>query len=339
VKKIFLLIVLFVVSAFSANAQTLAQPPKLIRFYSYLNPQQTYTFPIFSSAKAGDTLFAFITPGSGIAVTDPQETWTLVPGTTGLWTATASGNTVTVTISFSQVSYVEAIFADYSASLVLDQAAQESFGTGTSSLSFSITPKQANDLVLGYGWNGTTNYDSLTGGTGYTLEAFDNAIYFEDQIQSAAGPITSSASWSSPVGWYQGVAAFKLAVAPLPVVTLPVTGSLLFDAGGAVYIGTINVQQWNGSVGVPAGTLASDANGVLTGTLTANPNFVDANGNLNFAFSLNIPNVPNGFNWAVPVQEIQQGSTGLVVNEVLFQQPFMTKLLAITKSFSISLVP
>src|ERR1700731_4224731 len=97
-----LLRVLFLLASFLpckfAEAQTLAQPPKLIHFYSYSNPQQTYTFPIFSSVKAGDTLLAVIPSGAGTSITDPAETWALVPNTAGLWTAISTGAPVTVTI-------------------------------------------------------------------------------------------------------------------------------------------------------------------------------------------------------------------------------------------------
>ncbi len=135
----------------------------------------------------------------------------------------------------------------------------------------------------------------------------------------------------------------KLFVNDVPLnINLTVSGSMTFEDSTAVYNGAITVQQWNGTFWMPAGNVASDASGVLSGTLTVNPNWVDASGNVEIEWSLpgatGTQTIATGTQ-TIPLAQFQQGSTGLVVKLILFKAVFLAKMLAVTKSSSIALTP
>jgi|SRR5579859_222058 len=108
---------------------------------------------------------------------------------------------------------------------------------------------------------------------------------------------------------------------PLPTLTLNLNSgsTAVYDDTSAILPGPITVSQLqNPTSTVGIGTITSDNAGNLSGSLTINPNWVDANGNLTFLFGL--PAVPNVISYPVPVGEFQHGSTGLTINLVLFKQ-------------------
>jgi len=107
----------------------------------------------------------------------------------------------------------------------------------------------------------------------------------------------------------------------LPTVTLGINSfsKAIYDDLSAILPGSITVSQLqNPTSTVGIGTITSDSAGNLSGSLTINPNWIDANGNLIFLFGL--PLVPNVISYPVPVGEFQHGSTGLTINLVLFKQ-------------------
>lgn len=122
------------------------------------------------------------------------------------------------------------------------------------------------------------------------------------------------------------------------ILTVNSNSTLVFDDGSVVYNGTLIPEQWNPSTSawVQAGSVMSQA-GVLSGTLVIDPNLADPTGNIQFQFSL--PGIANMGLPTVPLIRFQQGSSGITVNETLFKQPFMTKLLAVEKVSGIALTP
>lgn len=149
---------------------------------------------------------------------------------------------------------------------------------------------------------------------------------------------TGSYSASVPQGhseaWGAKLFAFTFTAPPAPSIPLAVnTGSTaVYDDATPVLPGPVTVSQLqNPTTTAVIGTISSDTSGNLSGSITVNPNWADANGNLNFVFSL--PVVPNLITYPVPVGEFAHGSTGLTINLVLFKQgPLGIKLqtLAVT---------
>jgi hypothetical protein len=133
-----------------------------------------------------------------------------------------------------------------------------------------------------------------------------------------------------------------LTVGAPPPISLAVTGSILFDDATTVYTGPITIQQWNAttSAWVTAGTVATDVNGILTGTFIVDPNLQDASGNVQFQFAIPGATVPLASTTnTMPIAEFTQGSTGLTVTEVLFKAPFLASATAVSKSSLVSLTP
>ena len=127
-------------------------------------------------------------------------------------------------------------------------------------------------------------------------------------------------------------------VAIPPNIPLTISGSMLFDDGTVVYVGPILLEQFDGVNWVQAGSAASDATGTLSGTLIINPNLVDADNYITLRYTIPgttapIASVEN----AMPVDEFQQGAASLTAKVVLYKAVFLKKLLAVTKSSTVSL--
>jgi hypothetical protein len=103
----------------------------------------------------------------------------------------------------------------------------------------------------------------------------------------------------------------------------------VFDDGTPVLPGSIVISQLQNPtttpITVPVGTIVSDSTGHLSGSLQINPNpqFLDANGNVDLVFGL--PLFPNLFTYPVPAAEFQQGATGLTLNLVLYKKALVVK--------------
>ncbi len=93
---------------------------------------------------------------------------------------------------------------------------------------------------------------------------------------------------------------------------------------------TILQQQTTQTLG-SVGTVSLDASGTLSGSISVDPSFVDGNGNA--TLQLGIPTVPGAVSYTIPMAELQQGSTGLKLNVVIFRKVLLPK------SLSASLVP
>jgi hypothetical protein len=321
-KRFFSSLSLLFVLLTTAHGQGIAVQKKAIGAITYPRPVAVYVTPMASTIQ-GNTLVAIIFPAP-VSVSDSQSNaWTPVPNTYA-WITNSAGGPETITVTYSQSQYYEAIYAEYPGQLSVDVATKEVSGSGLTGTSNSITAT-ANDTVIGYGFNNTTNYDGVSAVAPFTLEAASDAIFFEDLMTSTTGPISSSGTWSSAVNWIQGVIALKPAVPPAPNVTLtinttaPNISSAIFDNNTPILTGPIAVAQiQNPTTTIGIGTIMSDQNGNLSGTLVVNPNWVDSNGNLNFAFGL--PILPNVVVFPFPVAEFQHNSTGLTINLVVFKQ-------------------
>lgn len=110
----------------------------------------------------------------------------------------------------------------------------------------------------------------------------------------------------------------------LPSVTWTINpgSTALFDDGTPILASTGVVINQTGAT-AQAGSIASDANGNLSGSITVNPNLADSNGNITLTFGLSL--FPNVLSYPVPVMEFEQGETGLTLNLVLFKKALMVK--------------
>jgi IPT/TIG domain/Glucodextranase, domain B len=182
----------------------------------------TYTCTYPQGNRAGDTLVFAVNGGlSAQSVTDSQgNNWVpVVNGPIELWYAInskAGANVVTLTFPAAQV--LQAVCAEYSGLYLLDQVSQIASGESSTATSPNITTSSANDLVIGFGINFTTNGPNLTPGTGFTLRGSAN-VFLEDKVQSAAGTTNSTMNYGAVVDWNQAVAAFTPFATGSPVIT------------------------------------------------------------------------------------------------------------------------
>ena len=222
----------------------------------------------------------------------------------------------TITITLTQPGALQALPVEYAGVTGVTVSAIAN-GSGTAPLSFSL-PAAAGNIIVGFGAEWTNSYQGPSApGTGFAFEG-NNPVWLQDLTVTAAGNITSTATYSSPVNWYTGVAVLNT-VPPVPNVILAVNSgsTATYDNNTPIMTGTVNVtQQENPTTTVQIGVITSDSSGNLTGSLIVNPNWTDANENLNFIFS--IPGIPYAITYPVPVGEFQHGSTGLTINLVLF---------------------
>ena len=231
-------------------------------------------------------------------------------------------------------TFGEIYIVELTGGMSVDGLAQAS-GAGTPAL--VTAPATSGDVVVVFCVTGTCLLSS-----GWTsLSSFNNNLVAWQK--SSASNVLSSFKVTSD--WV--LTAISLRPALLSPPSLPITltintaspdiSSLIFDDGSAVYVGAIIPQQLNGTSWISTGIVTCDANGLLTGTFTINPNYADANGNVSFQFSL--PGLANLGQQTMPLVKFQQGSTGFTIKEVLFKSLFLKSLLAVEKSTSVSLTP
>jgi hypothetical protein len=145
--------------------------------------------------------------------------------------------------------------------------------------------------------------------------------------QTAAGSVTPSFTVSRE--WNLLLVDVPPAPAPLANVVLTASGSVKFDDGTTVYTGAVGVSQLNGTAWVQAGSVNSDVNGVLTGSLIINPNLA-VNGVITLQFS--IP-VVGSTSLALPLLQFRQGATAVTLTSVLY------KSVLLPKSFTLAVTP
>jgi malectin (di-glucose binding ER protein) len=124
----------------------------------------------------------------------------------------------------------------------------------------------------------------------------------------------------------------------------PNASSILFDDQSVVYVGPITVQQKGPAGNLVAGAISVDTKGLLSGSISVNPNagYLDPNGNMTFLF--NIPNMPGAISQTLSAAEFQQGALGITVNMVIYRAPLFAPKPGVLpqlalKSFGVSLTP
>jgi len=182
--------------------------------------------PYNSLNVAGNTLVVFgrFTGGSGTpTISDTNgNTWiNLFDVTNGsdinmVWVAYGAKSSTTtnyVTVAQPTQASVQMLIAEYSGvtsvSPQLDQSA-EATGTSTAANSGNVTTLVANDLLLGFVSNSTTNGLTITPGASFTTRATVNGnTYLEDRVVTTTGTYNASATLSSSVPWFCAVVALK----------------------------------------------------------------------------------------------------------------------------------
>jgi hypothetical protein len=234
----------------------------------------------------------------------------------------------------SGTTFGEIYIVELTGGMSVDGLAQ---ANGAATPALVTAPAASGDVVVAFCVTGTCSLAS-----GWTpLSSFNNNLVAWQK--SSASNVLSSFDVSSD--WVLTAISLKptvLSPPPLPITLTintasPNISSLIFDDGTAVYVGAIIPQQLNGSSWISTGTVTCDADGLLTGTFTINPNYADSNGNVSFQFTL--PGIANLGLQTMPLAKFQQGSTGFTIKEVLFKSLFLKSLLAVEKSTSVSLTP
>jgi hypothetical protein len=308
-----------------AMGQTPIVQSKFVSALSYPAPSAIYS-EVLKPTAAGDTVFVTIPPTGNPIVTSLQGN-IFVQVCPDLWEETVQAASETITVTYPSVTYTIIAIAEYSGGWVED-ACGIAGGSGTAATSPTVTAS-AGDLLIGYGWNSTSNYVGATAVAPLTLEGFGN-IFIEDGMNATADSVSSSAAWSSSVNWTQAIAAFKPTV---QTVTLAASGSVAYDDGSSPFgqTGTtVSVLQQEGTSWQNIGNLNVAPNNTVSGSLTVNPNFlVGGQVMLEVSIAGITPFAPVGFD----PRQFQQGSTGLLLNIVLF------KSITLPKSESMALTP
>jgi hypothetical protein len=247
---------------------------------------------------------------------------------------TAVSRVVTCPAPASGSTFGEIYIVELTGAMSVEAEAQANGAKSPAQVTLQAT---SGDVLVAFCITGTCTLPS-----GWTaLSALDDNLVAWNKSTSSS----VSASFSVTSNWVLTAVSLKptvVAAASLPITLAinsasPNLSSLTFDDGTVVYVGAIVPEQWNGSTWVSAGSVASDANGKLTGTFTINPQYADANGNISLQFAL--PGIANMGQQTMPLSKFQQGSTGFTVKEVLFKSLFLKQLLAVEKSSSVTLTP
>lgn len=218
-------------------------------FASYANVQKNLTNDCASgpacakaygvNPTANHLLVVWVRNGNGTSTTSQSvadtigNSWTAltsVDQTTnlrlqGFFAVNSTTAADTVTVSVAPNASLRIAIYEYSGNAtsgVLDVQSTGSGASGTSLASGSITPNQANSLVMAAG--AVSGTETCTAGTNFTMEdqvpaAPNTKLCVEDWIQTTAtattGPMTISASDT----WGAGVVAFKPASGAAPAGT------------------------------------------------------------------------------------------------------------------------
>jgi hypothetical protein len=196
----------------------------------------------------------------------------------------------------------------------------------TSPATGTLTPA-AGDFVVAFCITGTCSDASEWG----ALTNYDDNLVAE--FTSANGT-TLTPSFATTSNWVLTMVSLKPAPpAPPATINLGVSGSITLVSGAPVINpgGALVANQWNGTTWTALGVVTLNSTGTLSGQLGINPAYVDSSGNISFQFC--VPGVINCVTETFQLVEFQQGSTGLVINAVIFPA------VLVPKSVSIALTP
>jgi hypothetical protein len=255
---------------------------------------ETYSCPFSSPNLAGDTLVLSARIAASVTITDTQgNTWNSIAtnSSTGLWYATnvkAGANHITITYAANHL--FQGACVEYSGALHPDVFSTIASGTGTAATSASVTTTSPGDLVIGYGYNSTSNIEGLTPESGFAYRSAA-CVFIEDEIQPATGSVDGSVTYSSSVNWYQGVAAFT--AAPIVTALSPNVGAV----GASVTITGNDFGSSQGSGTVTFGGVSATPTSWTSSSITVPVPSGAATGNVVVTVS-SLPS--NGVNFTVP---------------------------------------
>jgi hypothetical protein len=275
---------------------------------AYPNPLAVYSVPLAATGP-NNTLIAIVQTVNNPVVSEPGNTWT--NPCPGLWTAPTLGTAETPIITYSSVQYTGAVFAEFPGQLVIDSCSPLATGNGAAAASASISTTVANELVIGYGWQGTTNYDTVTPGAGFGLELFKGqtveSTLLEDMVQATPGSVSGLATWSTPVGWTQAVATFKPLTPPPPPLTLNLATKIVF----CVKCDRTDDSPAQGALFFQQGTANSSFSFAADGSVTVNLSISMASDPVIFSVFLQNVNGQEatgaGWTWSIPRASLSAG--------------------------------
>jgi hypothetical protein len=187
------------------------------------------------------------------------------------------GNTVSVSDTVSgPLRFAILEYSGVATSNSLDATPAIAGGTGTTANSGTLTTGANGDLLLGMVV--TPNGDSITAGSGYTVEEAVPAppgskLIVEDQIQPSAGSASATASISPSDNWGAGLAAFRSISGvgfPISVTISPTSASVATGYGTQAFTATITNDFQN--KGLAWSISGSGCSGSTCGTITMMPN-------------------------------------------------------------------
>jgi len=168
-----------------------------------------------------------------------------------------NGGADTITVTQSVLGPLRFAILEYSGvatSNSLDATPVVTQGNSTSPNSGTLNTGASGDLLLGT--IVTTNGETVTAGTGYTIEesspaAPNTKLIAEDQLQTSAGPASSSATLSGADNWGAALAAFRSingTSLPISVSVSPTTASVPSGYGTQPFTATVSNDFQNKGV-------------------------------------------------------------------------------------------
>lgn len=282
----------------------------------------------------GDTIIAGVEPPGGTLSDTAGDTFTqiCVSGNSAIWTASnvnaSPANVLTYTPP-SGATNVTLSASEQTGTLIFNGC-----GSGSGSSSVPLTPAAAIPtgasvyafLASGQCCSGTTVSSGMSFVNGAADTWFGAGIYSGwaiDAFGVPTGPV--SFTYANGLGGGSGSAVMAVfTTAPvLASVSITVSGNVCYDTGASLFgqnSETISILELENGVWVTIGNPTVAPNCTLSGTVTANPNFTDSGGNVDFSLSLpvlagSLPPVT----LFIPASSLQHGSTGVTVTFVMFQ--------------------
>jgi hypothetical protein len=219
-KKLLLFTILIFTLGSTTHAQVLVQSAVhsgAINWY----PLTVHSATLPNPVTAGDFLVVFMR-NCNFATTPAQP---FVDSQANLWkdatiyhdkwyVESAIGGPLTLTFSYAQPNYCQFAIADFRGSWVLDVVSHPLYSDNvTDGTSYSITPSQSGELILGFGIDDcgcAGGYDpAVSPGPGFQFAALTVPLYIEYMVQPIAAPIMATDHHAAPVDTIITVAAFK----------------------------------------------------------------------------------------------------------------------------------
>ncbi len=285
----------------STGSPVLGSPITFIQKGSAANDGYLSSLPVSfpANTQAGDLIVVALSwdtsGGAQPSVSDSQGNKYLI-ATSGNNTALQQGTAIfyapavkgggdTVKASFSvSASYLRLVIQEYAgvaATNPVDVTAQSIETRGTSAAdgvtSGSALTTASGDLVFGTAMAYSGKTTRIAAGTGFTERAVahngaDNPLATEDRIQSEAGTIAATFTFSAPRSYQAQMVAFKEAGGGLPIAPVITSATSATGQVGTAFnyqiTATNNPTSYN-ATGLPAGLVIDTATGLISGTPTA----------------------------------------------------------------------